>query len=207
VNYSVKTSLTISIHDGVFSNNITVEHEQGEAQVLDDMFEKVKSLIIENYVPPWQRRWSSLRGYTFIVVIVSLALAMGALNFTTTDDARSRNLKEAKELIDRGVKPEDLHAAVDVLLRLQTNYPSSPRTSFSVSHRLIALSAGLLVAGVMLACGPKGVMVAIGDGKKAIASWKKLTRWLVGGASLLGLALLEAIKPAIFETLWRWLSG
>jgi len=207
-NYSANITLTFKITN-FFSHRLIVELEQSSVEILDDVFEKIKRIVCANYVTGWQRHWARIRFFGAFLMLMSISGASTLYtSSTTTDDARAQHVKQAQELIDRGVKPEDLPRAIDLTLRLQINYPSSSSTTYPFRHRRVFTGlAAMFGVGILLFSGPKGVMVGLGHGKSAIKSRKERVKLLVAVGLFLVPAIVDAVKPAVLDTLFKWLQG
>ncbi len=135
---------------------------------------RVQSWAEANRPSWWLRLWHQTRLFIWVPVSFVIMLATFVMAAVTSSrPAESRALEaQAEALVARGISPQNLPQAVDLLLRKDFDLPGPQHHPPSLPGWYYVLVGGLVVLGIVLSFCPRKV-VGLGNGRRRYASSMK----------------------------------
>jgi len=130
----------------------------------------------------WLTRWRRLGGFQWWVLFVVAFFTLAVWSDSRQDTAKRIAKAEGGKLLQDGVNSSNQSKAVEILLRLSTEYipPSTPAPA--LPHWVyVFLAVGVVIAAA-LSISPPGVVIGIGDGQKRVKRWRawmRLASWTI----------------------------
>ena len=142
------------------------------AEISSKVFFEIHNWAEEKSQPKWQRYWADYWGLLWIVFGAFLFLSAA---FTSRHGVK----EEAKQLLEHGLKKEDEHRALELLLALASDYTDSHSRYIptSIPTWWIAVFIFGLLACICMSFYPSTTL-GVGKGKVFVARTKTWLSWL-----------------------------
>lgn len=167
-----------------------------------ELFGSLRQWVKKHEPPWWQRLWATVGWAPWFVWLLALSMVVVAVP-TPEVSARRAAMVQADSLLVGGISSEDVPAAVELLLRIETRLVEGQVASVLPRSLIVLFWAGLLL-NIVLSIRPK-IVIGIGTGEDSLKRW---SRWFhIVGVTIPGIIFASVIIPYLLDFVSRLLSN
>jgi len=167
-----------------------------------EIFVELRDWVYKNQAPLWQRLWRKIKGFHWILFLFIIVISSSIIQ--TPQDIASKTYKsEAHQLLSKGITEQTLPKAIDLILKIQSEYVPGIQKEKSIPKWYGRLILSSLLISIILSFLPTFI-IGIGKGGSKIKYWKGWLRII--SVILPGLIFTSILWPKIidiFKTIFR----
>lgn len=141
-------------------------------ELSEEIFAELRDWADQNQAPLWQRLWTKIKGWHWMIFFLIFMFSFQFIQ-SHQDIALENHKIEAHRLLSNGITKDTIPQAVDLILRIQSEYTPEPlkQKEQSFSRRFSVFLIGFLLIAIILSILPT-LVIGIGKGGAKIIYWK-----------------------------------
>jgi hypothetical protein len=160
---------------GSSPNEIDIRASPKNRPEAEGIYERVTSWFESVAQPKLQHLWWSSHPLCYILAFfIAFASLVGYFVWESSQpSAKGRIKSEGRKLLEGGLKPEDEHKAIELMLSLDADY-APPQTKYDpLFPRWWIVSVGGLIILCLLLSWPPRTMISVGKGRAVVTQTRK----------------------------------
>lgn len=170
-----KTTLRMHAESTSFGTELSLDVSPSSSEAAVNVFSAIRRWLRKIQAPRWQQWWCAA-GHLWFAIWMVFFFAVAIVLAVSQGDSESNYYKEqARQLVKKGVTPDQPQKAIETLLALQGGSPA-PTEHRAGNWFWFFLIGGIIVCFIL--SYPPKLVLGLGVGEDRIGYWRTWTRFV-----------------------------